>query len=56
MFHWHVLDKGILHVYIEPRASRLNGKVEPTPTTRCTSRPAPCCAASSDIDSLGRAY
>lgn len=27
-FHWHVLDKGINHVYIKPRAPRLNGKVE----------------------------
>ena len=27
-FHWHVLDKGIEHVYIRPRTPRLNGKVE----------------------------
>ena len=27
-FHWHVLDKGIAHVYIKPRTPRLNGKVE----------------------------
>lgn len=27
-FHWHVLDKGIQHVYIKPRRPRLNGKVE----------------------------
>jgi transposase InsO family protein len=27
-FHWHVLDKGIGHVYINPRTPRLNGKVE----------------------------
>lgn len=27
-FHWHVLDKGIQHVYIKPRTPRLNGKVE----------------------------
>ena len=27
-FHWHVLDKGIGHVYIKPRHPRLNGKVE----------------------------
>lgn len=27
-FHWHVLDKGINHVYIKPRTSRLNGKVQ----------------------------
>jgi len=27
-FHWHVLDKGIGHVYIKPRTPRLNGKVE----------------------------
>jgi len=27
-FHWHVLDKGIDHVYIKPRTPRLNGKVE----------------------------
>ncbi len=27
-FPWHVLDKGINHVYIKPRTPRLNGKVE----------------------------
>ena len=27
-FHWHVLDKGINHVYIKPGTPRLNGKVE----------------------------
>jgi transposase InsO family protein len=27
-FHWHVLDRGINHVYIKPRTPRLNGKVE----------------------------
>jgi transposase InsO family protein len=27
-FHWHVLDRGIRHVYIKPATSRLNGKVE----------------------------
>ena len=27
-FHWHVLDKGIGHIYIKPRTPRLNGKVE----------------------------
>ena len=27
-FHFHVLDKGIGHVYIKPRTPRLNGKVE----------------------------
>jgi transposase InsO family protein len=27
-FHWHVIDKGIQHVYIKPRTPRLNGKVE----------------------------
>jgi transposase InsO family protein len=27
-FHWHVLDKGVSHVYIKPRTPRLNGKVE----------------------------
>lgn len=26
-FHWHVLDKGMPHVYIKPRTPRLNGKV-----------------------------
>ena len=28
MFHWHVLDLGIRHVYIKPATPRLNGKVE----------------------------
>jgi transposase InsO family protein len=27
-FHFHVLDKGIGHVYIKPRTPQLNGKVE----------------------------
>ncbi|MBG6055319.1 hypothetical protein IWX81_001730 [Salinibacterium sp. CAN_S4] len=27
-FHWHLLDKGINHVYIKPATPRLNGKVE----------------------------
>lgn len=27
-FHWHVLDRGIQHVYIKPATPRLNGKVE----------------------------
>jgi transposase InsO family protein len=27
-FHYHVLDKGIGHVYIKPATPRLNGKVE----------------------------
>jgi hypothetical protein len=27
-FHWHLLDKGIGHVYIRPRTPRLNVKVE----------------------------
>jgi transposase InsO family protein len=27
-FHWHVLDRGIGHVYIKPHTPRLNGKVE----------------------------
>ena len=27
-FHWHLLDRGIQHVYIKPRTPRLNGKVE----------------------------
>ncbi|MEX5258384.1 IS481 family transposase [Kocuria arenosa] len=26
--HWHILDKGIGHIYIKPRTPRLNGKVE----------------------------
>jgi len=28
VFHWHVLDKGVAHVYIKPATPRLNGKVE----------------------------
>jgi transposase InsO family protein len=27
-FHWHLLDRGIGHVYIKPKTPRLNGKVE----------------------------
>ena len=27
-FHYHVLDRGIGHVYIRPATPRLNGKVE----------------------------
>ena len=27
-FHWHLLDRGIQHVYIKPATPRLNGKVE----------------------------
>jgi transposase InsO family protein len=27
-FHYHLLDKGVSHVYIKPRTPRLNGKVE----------------------------
>ena len=27
-FHWHLLDKGVGHIYIKPRPPRLNGKVE----------------------------
>jgi transposase InsO family protein len=27
-FRWHVLDRGIKHVYIKPATPRLNGKVE----------------------------
>jgi transposase InsO family protein len=27
-FHWHVLDRGIGHVYIKPASPRLNGTVE----------------------------
>jgi transposase InsO family protein len=27
-FHWHVLDRGVGHVYIKPATPRLNGKVE----------------------------
>ena len=26
-FHWHVLDRGIGHTYINPSSPRLNGKV-----------------------------
>ena len=26
--HWHILDRGIRHIYINPATSRLNGKVE----------------------------
>lgn len=28
VFHWHLLDKGIGHIYIKPATPRLNGKVE----------------------------
>ena len=28
IFHWHVEDQGIRHVYIRPRSPQLNGKVE----------------------------
>jgi transposase InsO family protein/transposase-like protein len=28
LFHYHVLDKGVGHVYIKPHTPRLNGKVE----------------------------
>ena len=28
LFHWHVEDKGIRHVYIKPNSPELNGKVE----------------------------
>ena len=28
LFHWHVEDQGIQHVYIKPRSPTLNGKVE----------------------------
>jgi transposase InsO family protein len=28
IFHWHLADLGIHHVYIKPRTPRLNGKVE----------------------------
>ena len=28
LFHWHVADKGMEHVYIKPRTLQLNGKVE----------------------------
>jgi hypothetical protein len=27
-FHWHILDKCIGHIYIEPMRPRFNGKVE----------------------------
>jgi len=27
LFHWHIEDKGIRHVYIKPRSPQLNGKV-----------------------------
>ncbi|MFN4227985.1 MAG: IS481 family transposase, partial [Candidatus Ratteibacteria bacterium] len=27
-FHWHLVDKGIRHIYIRPKRPRLNGKVE----------------------------
>ena len=27
-FHWHVLDRGVQHVYIKPATPRLKGKVE----------------------------
>jgi transposase InsO family protein len=27
-FHWHLLDRGLGHVYIKPKNPRLNGKVE----------------------------
>src|SRR2546429_1509248 len=27
-FHWHLLDRGIRHVYIKPSTPRLNGNVE----------------------------
>ncbi len=28
LFHWHIADKGMRHVYIKPRTPQLNGKVE----------------------------
>ena len=28
LFHWHLADQGIQHVYIKPRTPQLNGKVE----------------------------
>ena len=28
LFHWHIVDKGIRHVYIKPKTPQLNGKVE----------------------------
>ena len=30
-FHWHILDRGIRHIYIKPATPRLNGKVERSP-------------------------
>ena len=27
-FHWHLLDRGLRHIYIRPATPRLNGKVE----------------------------
>jgi transposase InsO family protein len=27
-FHWHLMDRGIRHIYIKPATPRLNGKVE----------------------------
>ena len=35
-FHWHLLDRGIGHVYIKPRTPRLNGKVCEDLARRCT--------------------
>jgi transposase InsO family protein len=28
LFHWHVEDKGMRHIYIKPRSPELNGKIE----------------------------
>ena len=28
LFHWHLADQGIQHIYIKPRTPQLNGKVE----------------------------
>jgi transposase InsO family protein len=28
LFHWHVEEQGMQHVYIKPRSPQLNGKVE----------------------------
>ena len=28
LFHWHLADQGIQHIYIKPRTSQLNRKVE----------------------------
>ena len=28
LFHWHVEDRGIRHIYIKPRSPQLNGEVE----------------------------